>query len=93
MAFERHPFPQFVLCMQQDGTTASTSVWFLVGTGGMYYGGYYWGLDRGYYRRDPFPHSVLSTRETSCTPLSSRSRWALPAVHASADTRTMTYAR
>ena len=38
------------------------SVWFLVGNGGMDYGDYYWGLYRGYYR-DPFPHSLLSTRE------------------------------
>ena len=36
------------------------TVWFLVGNGGMGYGDYYWGLDRGYYR-DPFPHSLLST--------------------------------
>ena len=30
--------------------------------GGMDYRDYYWGLHRGYYR-DPFPHSLLSTRE------------------------------
>ena len=29
-------------------------VGFLVGNGGMYYGDYYWGLCRNYYR-DPFP--------------------------------------
>ena len=34
-------------------------VWFLAGNGGMDYGGYY----RGHYR-DPFPHSLLSTRES-----------------------------
>ena len=28
----------------------------------MNYGDYYWGLYRDYYR-DPFPHSLLSTRE------------------------------
>ena len=28
----------------------------------MDYGDYYWGLCRGYYR-DPFPHSLLSTRQ------------------------------
>ena len=28
----------------------------------MDYGDYYWGLNRGYYT-DPFPHSLLSTRE------------------------------
>ena len=28
----------------------------------MDYGDYYWGLYRDYYR-DPFPHSLLSTRE------------------------------
>ena len=37
-------------------------VWFLVGNGGMDYGDYYWGLYRAYYR-DPFPHSLLSTRQ------------------------------
>ena len=34
------------------------TVWFLVGTWGMDYGDYYWGL-----YRDPFPHSLLSTRQ------------------------------
>ena len=29
---------------------------------GMDYGDYYWGLYRDYYR-DPFPHSLLSTRQ------------------------------
>ena len=38
------------------------TVWSLVGNGGMDYGDYYWGLYRGYYR-DPFPHSLLSTRQ------------------------------
>ena len=32
----------------------------------MGYGGYYWGLYRDYYR-DPFPHSLLSTRQISET--------------------------
>ena len=36
--------------------------WFLVWNGGMDYGDYYWELYRGYYR-DPFPHSLLSTRQ------------------------------
>ena len=39
------------------------TVWFLVGNGGMGYGDHYWGLYRGYYSRDPFPHSLLSTRQ------------------------------
>ena len=34
-----------------------------VGNGGMDYGDFYWGLCRDYYR-DPFPHSLLSTRES-----------------------------
>ena len=38
-------------------------VWFLAGNGGMDYGGYYRGSYRGHYR-DPFPHSLLSTRES-----------------------------
>ena len=38
------------------------SVWCLVGNGGMDYWDYDWGLYRGYCR-DPFPHSLLSTRE------------------------------
>ena len=33
----------------------------------MDYGDYYWGLYRGYYR-DPFPHSLLSTREIGKIP-------------------------
>ena len=40
----------------------------------MDYGDYYWGLYRGYYR-DPFPHSLLSTRQKSLyysTPYRSR---------------------
>ena len=37
------------------------TVWFLVGNEGMEYGAYYWGVYRDYYR-DPFPHSLLSTR-------------------------------
>ena len=40
----------------------SVTVWFLVGNRGMDYGGYYWGVYRGYYK-DPFPHSLLSTRQ------------------------------
>ena len=43
---------------------ALMTVWFLVGSGGMDYGYYYWGLYRDYYR-DPFPHSLLSTRQMS----------------------------
>ena len=35
---------------------------FTVGNGGMDYGDDSWGLYRGYYR-DPFPHSLLSTRQ------------------------------
>ena len=38
------------------------TVWFLLGTGGMGYGDYYWGLYWDYYR-DPFPHSLLSIRQ------------------------------
>ena len=38
------------------------AVWFLVGNGGMDYGDYFWGLYRDY-SRDPFPHSLLRTRE------------------------------
>ena len=37
-------------------------VWFEVGNGGMDVGDDYWVLYRDYYR-DPFPHSLLSTRE------------------------------
>ena len=33
----------------------------------MDYGDYYWGLYRGYYR-DPFPHSLLSTRQLQENP-------------------------
>ena len=40
------------------------TVWFLVGNGGMDYGDYSWGLYRDWYR-DPFPHSLLSTRQQS----------------------------
>ena len=36
-------------------------VWFLVGNGGMDYGDY-WGIYRDYHR-DPFPHSLLRTRQ------------------------------
>ena len=39
-----------------------SSVWFLVGNGGMDYGDYYWGFYRDYYR-DPFSHSLLSARQ------------------------------
>ena len=38
------------------------TVWFLVGNGGMDYEDYYWGLYGDYYR-DPFPQSLLSTRQ------------------------------
>ena len=41
-----------------------TTVWCLGGNGGMDYRDDYWGLYRDYYR-DAFPHSLLSTRETS----------------------------
>ena len=37
-----------------------TTVWCLVGNGGMDIGDYYWGL-----YRDPFPHSLLRTKETT----------------------------
>ena len=36
--------------------------------GGMDYGDYYWGLYRDDYR-EPFPHSLLSTRETKPRPV------------------------
>ena len=36
--------------------------WCLVGHGGMDIEDYYWGLYRGYYR-DPFPNSLLGTRQ------------------------------
>ena len=48
------------------------SVWFLVGNGGMGYGDYIWGLYRDYYR-DPFPHSLLRTRQLLW--MSSPSSW------------------
>ena len=38
----------------------SSTVWFLVGNGGLDYGDYYWGPYTDYY-----PHSPLSTRESS----------------------------
>ena len=38
------------------------SVWFLAGNGGIDIGDYYWGLYRDCYR-DPFPHSLLSSRQ------------------------------
>ena len=31
----------------------------------MDHGDYYWGLYRAYYK-DPFPHSLLSTRQMAC---------------------------
>ena len=40
-----------------------SSLWCLVGDGGMGYGDNYWELYRDYYR-DPFPHSLLSTRQS-----------------------------
>ena len=40
------------------------SVWFFVGNGGMDYGDHYCGLYRDYYT-DPFPHSLLRTRQVS----------------------------
>ena len=45
-----------------DSACLST-VWFLVGNGGMDYGDYYWGFYRDYFW-DPFPHSLLRTRES-----------------------------
>ena len=39
-------------------------VWLLAGNGGMGYGDYCRGLYRDYYR-DPFPHSLLRTRQIS----------------------------
>ena len=39
------------------------AVWFLVGNGGMDYGDDYWESYGDYYR-DPFPHSLLSTRHS-----------------------------
>ena len=42
------------------------TVWFLVGNGAMDYGDYYWGVYRDYYR-DPFPLSLLSSRQISVT--------------------------
>ena len=45
-----------------QGLGFRVTVWFLVGNGGMDYGDYCWGLYRDYYR-DPFPHSLLSTRQ------------------------------
>ena len=38
------------------------AVWFLVGNGGMDSGDYDWGV-----YRDPFPHSLLSTRQRKKT--------------------------
>ena len=46
----------------QGEFTKRISVWFLVGNGGMGYGDSYWGLSKNYYR-DPFPHSLLRTRQ------------------------------
>ena len=41
---------------------ADNAVWFFVGNGGMGYRGYYKGPLRDHHR-DPFPDSLLSTRE------------------------------
>ena len=38
------------------------SVWFLAGNGGMGHWDYYWALYRDHYK-DPFPHSLLSTKQ------------------------------
>ena len=38
------------------------TVWCLVGNGGMDIEDFSWGFYRGYYR-DPFPHSLLNTRQ------------------------------
>ena len=48
---------------QLIGHGRPSSPWCLVGNGGMCYGDYYWGLYRDYYR-DPFPNSLLSTRQS-----------------------------
>ena len=42
----------------------SSTVWLLVGNGGMDYGDYYCGLYRDYYI-DPVPHSLRSTRQSN----------------------------
>ena len=47
----------------QPGARVQTSVWFLVGNGGMGYWDYYRGLYMDYHK-DPFRHSLLSTRQT-----------------------------
>ena len=63
MIFQNSPVPGTVKALSPDGNESScSSPWCLLGTGGMDYGGYSWGLYRDYYR-DPFPHSLLSTRE------------------------------
>ena len=56
----------------------------LLGNGGMDYGDYWWGLYRGY-NGNPFPHSLLSTRQTTASPFGAagpeaRLRSPLPAV-------------
>ena len=50
------------------------TVWFLIGHGGMDHADYYWGLYRGYYR-DPFPHSLLSTRQNILWSFIDRVSW------------------
>ena len=46
----------------KDPCDPSTTVWCLVGNGGMDCGGHYWGLYRDC-KRDPYPHSQLRTRQ------------------------------
>ena len=55
--------PQAHVPSSENASDASSTVWFLVGNGGMDYGDYYWGFYRDYYR-DPFPHSLLRTRQS-----------------------------
>ena len=58
----RVPFRDTIRVILEGFRVLSMTVWFLVGNGGMDYGDHYWGLCRDYYR-DPFPHSLLSTRQ------------------------------
>ena len=60
----RVPFRDTIRVILEGFRVLSMTVWFLVGNGGMDYGDHYWGLCRDYYR-DPFPHSLLSTRQTT----------------------------
>ena len=49
----------------KNANSHGSAVWFLVGNRGMDYGDYIWGLYSDNYR-DPFPHSLLSTRHSTC---------------------------